>query len=139
MRRLTGTGWNRFFVGPLFTLNIRNRKPLTQAIRPNRTENGSQEPVLVRSGCSFFRFRGLDFETLPMTHLPNEILWMSEHFFVTTRILIEYLLRFFFSFPVSTFLRLSVMIVYHVPATSTSTFAFLSPLGASVLSFFLNS
>jgi hypothetical protein len=33
-------------------------------MRPNRTKNSSQEPVLVRFGFGFFRFRELDFKTL---------------------------------------------------------------------------
>jgi hypothetical protein len=33
-------------------------------MRPNRTKNGSQEPVLVRFGFGFFWFRELDFKTL---------------------------------------------------------------------------
>jgi hypothetical protein len=44
-------------------------------MRPNRTKNGSQEPVLVRFSFGFFRFRELDFKTL---FIPL-FLWLKKH------------------------------------------------------------
>ena len=61
---LTGNWLKLVFVGPLFTPKYWELEPLTEAIRQNQTENGSQELVLVQFGSSFFWFWELDFETL---------------------------------------------------------------------------
>jgi hypothetical protein len=46
-------------------------------MRPDRTKNGSQEPVLVWFGFGFFRFRELDFKTLDMNRWTDMNRWID--------------------------------------------------------------